>query len=130
MNRLRPSRSALRGVTIIEAGLVGSAVAAVVAGVVLWLGPKSRAAEQDQAERDATVILEAATTWQKRGESGCPSLSKLVEEHVIPRAARLDDPWGTRFRLECDQRGLSVWSPGADGRRATSDDVRLLAQAE
>ena len=116
--------------TLIEAGLVGSAAAAVLAGVVLWAGPKSRAADQDRAERDATVILEAAESWQKRGETGCPSVSKLVEENVIPRAARLDDPWGERFRIECDDSALVVWSPGADKKRGTSDDVRLVAQSD
>ena len=130
MNCPRTPRAALRGVTLIEAGLVGSAVAAAVAGMMLWLGPKSRAADQDRAQGAAAVMLEAAETWQKRGETGCPSVSKLVEEEVIPRAAELDNPWGGRFRIECDERGLSVWSPGADQKRGTSDDVRLLAESE
>jgi hypothetical protein len=65
MHRPRTSRAARRGVTLIEAGLVGSAATAVIAGLALWFGPKSRAADQDQAQRDAAVILEAAESWQK-----------------------------------------------------------------
>ncbi len=131
MYRPRTPRAARRGVTLIEAGLVASAAAAAVTGLVLWMGPKSRAADQDQAQRDAAVILEAAETWQKRTDtSGCPSMSRLVQETVLPRAARLDDPWGERFRIECNDSGLTVWSPGADKKRGTSDDVRLLSQSD
>jgi general secretion pathway protein G len=131
MNCPRLPRAALRGVTFIEAGLVGSVVAALVTGLVLWLGPKSRTAEQDQAQRDAAVILEAAETWQERTDStGCPSMSTLVEEHALPRGARLDDPWGERFRIACDGSRLVVWSPGVDKRRGTADDVRLVALSE
>jgi len=114
----------------VEAGLVASAAVAFVTGLWLWSAPKSRAKEQDQAQRDAAIIVVAAAAWIDRGERGCPTVSKLVEERDLAPNARRDDPWGQRFRIECDQERLSVWSPGADGRRSTGDDVRVVAGAD
>ena len=38
-------------------------------------------------------------------------------------AAQLD-PWGNRYVFECNPRGFTLVSAGADGRPGTLDDVR------
>jgi general secretion pathway protein G len=126
----RWSPAAQRGVTLIEAGLSASAVAAILGGFLLWSSPNSRVREHDQAERDAAVIAQAAETWTDRGETGCPTISSLAEARYLPADARLDDPWGQRFRIECDSMRFTVWSPGIDQQRGTTDDVRLAVDAE
>ena len=126
----RRSKVTQRGVTLIEVGLFASATAAVLGGFLLWSTPNARAREHDQAERNAVVIAQAAETWMDRGETGCPTISSLMEAQYLPADARLDDPWGQRFRIECDAERFTVWSPGVDQRRGTTDDVRLAIQAE
>lgn len=52
----------------------------------------------------------------------CPDIELLVERRLLA-GARTHDPWGTRFRIECADEGVRVWSNGKDRIAGTAGDV-------
>jgi len=106
-------------------------VVTAAAGLVALIGmllirPQLAAAETDEAEKYASRIRNAAEEWRKdNGNNGCPTLSQLVHEKRLSESARMDDPWGERYRLRCTDDEVTVVSPGEDRRQNTSDDIRV-----
>jgi len=119
--------SQCRGVTLFEVGAVGSIVAVGVAAAALWLGPHAHAEQTDEAVRNAMAIRHALQTWQEDNGQACPSVSQLVYERYLSPTANVEDPWGNRFRILCEDVS-EVVSPGVDGEPGTSDDVVLRVE--
>ncbi len=124
------NRSNQRGVTRFELTIVTA-----VAGLVALLGllivrPRLAAADTDEAEKHASRIRSAAEEWRRdNGNNGCPTLSQLVHEKRLSQAARMDDPWGERYRLRCTDEEVTVVSPGEDREPNTKDDIRVPRSA-
>jgi len=114
-----------RGFTVLELGLVASAVALAVGGAFLLFSPVASARAGDSAIKNAQVIQDAAAQWREDNAKGCPTITQLVYEHKLSPDAASDDPWGQRYRIECDDDAMRVTSPGADGKRGTGDDIRV-----
>jgi hypothetical protein len=114
-----------RGVTFLELGLVGAAVVVALGGAFLIFAPVASASAGDSAIKNAQTIHAAAETWREETPKGCPTITQLVHEHKLASDAETDDPWGERYRIECDGDSMRVTSPGADGRRGTGDDIRV-----
>ena len=123
MSRCLRGRRRLRGVTAFELGLGVAAIATLGLVGAYVLRPALETDPKNVAERDAAVIQKAAVHWRQENPMGCPTLSVLLHEHQLARGASMDDPWGSRFRVRCDERRTSVVSPGRDRRPGTDDDV-------
>lgn len=99
------------------------AAVAVTAGVAAHAGT---GAEQDHAAQAAKKILHAADAYAVgSAQAGCPTISELVEAKSLGEADRVEDAWGNRFRIVCDDSGPRVVSVGPDGHLGTADDVRF-----
>jgi general secretion pathway protein G len=105
--------------------VVTAGVALISVIGLLIIRPRMVAAESDAAVKDASRILVAAQEWRRENGKGCPTLSQLVHEKQLDRAARMDDPWGERYRVRCTDEEVSVVSPGEDHQPNTSDDIRV-----
>ncbi|MCW5789465.1 MAG: hypothetical protein KIT72_03495 [Polyangiaceae bacterium] len=107
--------------TRFEAGAL--VAAAVTLGGAYWLFSTDASARdaRGEAEHTASEILTAARAYQEDRGVGCPSLTELERRYGLKGSG--EDPWGGRFRLICDEEGLSVLSAGEDGRFGTADDV-------
>lgn len=120
------SRSApRRGVTFLELGLAAGAVAVAVVGAFLIFTPVASASAGDSAIKNAQTIHDAALSFREDNPKGCPTITQLLHEHKLGSGAATDDPWGERYRIECDGDSMRVTSPGADGKRGTGDDIRV-----
>jgi hypothetical protein len=120
------SRSApRRGVTYLELGLAAGAVAVALAGVFLIFTPVASASAGDSAIKNAQAIHDAAVSFREDNPNGCPTITQLVHEKKLGSEAATDDPWGQRYRIECDADSIRVISPGADKKRGTGDDIRV-----
>lgn len=117
----RQPRSARRRLTRFEAGLLLAAT--ITLGGAYWLLSSDASAKdaRGEAEQVAGEILTAAQAYRDGHGVGCPSLTELERRHGLKGGG--EDPWGGRFRLICDEDGLSVLSAGEDGRFGTADDV-------
>jgi hypothetical protein len=119
------SRRASRGVTVIELGLIVSALAVVVGGGMLLLGSTKDADQRAESTQAAEQILLAAEDFRLENKTGCPTVTQLKSEGLLGKDAPLHDAWGERFRVQCDEAGVTVISSGSDGRIGSEDDVLL-----
>lgn len=112
-----------RGITLIEVSAVTAVLGLTLSGAALFAHTESGSDSKARARQDAETIAAAARDWQRDGDAGCPTISLLERQQRLANDARVDDPWGNRFRVVCDGNALSVSSPGPDGAPGTHDDV-------
>jgi hypothetical protein len=67
--------------------------------------------------------------WRRNHpDEPCPSTLGELNEYTNrkPKNGRPDisDSWGNDLRMQCDERGLRVWSLGEDSLYGTSDDIK------
>jgi hypothetical protein len=119
--RRRPER----GVTPLElAAAVGAiALVGVVASFIVRVHEQNDS--QRMAEETAEQIRTAAERWQQGHATGCPTISQLVRDRALDADARVDDPWGSRYRVVCAGPALTVCSSGKDRQKGTADDIRV-----
>ena len=124
------NRTNQRGVTRFELTIVTALAGLVALLGLLIVRPRLAAADTDEAEKHASRIRSAAEEWRRdNGNHGCPTLSQLVHEKRLSQAARMDDPWGERYRLRCTDEEVTVVSPGEDRQPNTKDDIRVPRSA-
>jgi hypothetical protein len=117
-------RSATRGVTRFEVAATATAVA-LFAAIGLWFSDaEADVTSQESALENARSIANAAAKWRSTGtHQGCPSIGRLVEDKALDEESRTDDPWGKRYRIQCDDERVTVQSAGLDQKSATADDI-------
>jgi type II secretory pathway pseudopilin PulG len=121
--------TALRGITLVELTAVTAALGITVSGAALFARANHGNQAEELAMHDARQIASAVREWQRDADVGCPTLSLLRRQHRLDQNARLDDPWGNRFRVVCQgdssAGAITVSTPGPDGAQGTHDDVTV-----
>jgi general secretion pathway protein G len=56
-------------------------------------------------------------------------VTQLVSEKEIDSASKLDDPWGSAFKIECAEDEVYVLSVGPDKKEGTADDISIPKKA-
>ena len=123
--RLRRTRK--RGVTLVEVLIVVAIMAAIAGAVTLVAIPEHNKAKIRIAMVGAASIKEAADMWREVDTgadlSACPTVQDLVTARKLD-AKKTDDPWGSQYRVLCEEGEIHVASPGHDRKPGTPDDVR------
>ncbi|MFO0618061.1 MAG: prepilin-type N-terminal cleavage/methylation domain-containing protein [Polyangiaceae bacterium] len=121
----RIQRRVRRGVTLIEVLVVLAIITTVSAIIGFAVLPKLARAKLDAAQQSAKTIREAAERAMEMGDAeGCPTVKTLLAGKEI-KADATDDPWGTEFRIVCEEGGdVHVYSNGKDKQENTKDDIR------
>jgi hypothetical protein len=107
---------------------VGAAVAVAASLLVggMWLTSEQRTDDEQAARGTAERLLSAASEWKRATTiKGCPTVSQLLLDRQIDKHAAADDPWGSRYRIQCTPEAVQVRSAGADREFQTSDDITL-----
>jgi general secretion pathway protein G len=119
-------RRAERAVTLIEV-LVVIAIIATISGIVAFaVFPKLAHAKVEAAVQSAKTIRDATDAYLQLGsdDGNCPTIKTLLDAKQI-KADATDDPWGSPFRIQCDEGGdIHVFSNGKDKQEGTGDDIR------
>lgn len=129
MNRIsfetRLKRRVQRGVTLIEVLVVLAIITTVSAIIGFAVLPKLARAKLDAAQQSAKTLRGAAEEYLEFDSSeGCPNVKTLLEAKKI-KADATDDPWGSQFRIVCEEGGdVHVYSNGKDRQENTKDDIR------
>jgi general secretion pathway protein G len=122
----RRGRAVQRGVTLVEV-LIVVAIMSVIAGAVTVVAfPELAKARVRTAAIGAKSVREAAKIYRiDNAEDGpaCPSVPDLVAARKLA-AGETADPWGTEFRVLCEEDDVHGVSNGHDKRANTPDDVR------
>lgn len=124
-NRKLRRRPALeRGVTLFEVLIVVAILAMIAGGVAFFALPQFNKAKISTAENAARVIRQAAQQWQAtNNETGCPTMSQLVQDKLLDPGQNTADPWGQAFALTCTDEDVTVSSGGPDKKKGTKDDI-------
>ena len=124
LRRSLARRKRARGVTLFEVLIVVAILAMVAGGVAFFALPQFNKAKVSTAESAARVIRQAGQSWQAtNNETGCPTISQLIQEKLLDSGQNTSDPWGQSFTLSCSDEDLIVISNGPDKKKGTKDDV-------
>jgi general secretion pathway protein G len=124
LRRIR--RHARRGVTLVEVLIVVAIMAVIAGGATLLVFPAFKKAKIEAAKVGAEAVRQAAELYVNTESEGdaCPTVKDLVEAKKLD-AKKTDDPWGSQYRVVCEEAGeMRVYSNGNDKKENTPDDVR------
>ena len=122
----RAVRAAARGVTLVEVLIVVAIMSLIATTVVVAVIPKFQQAQEDTALNSAREIRNAVVRWRAtRGGDDCPSVAQLVTDKEIDTASKVDDPWGSPFKIACTPDEVTVSSLGRDKKENTKDDLSV-----
>jgi hypothetical protein len=98
----------------------------VAGGATVFALPQYQKAQIKNAETSARTIRAAVQNWQATtNETGCPTVSQLVQEKHLDSASNTQDPWGQPFQLTCSEDEVFVLSTGPDKKKGTKDDIQV-----
>ena len=131
-------RSASEGTKLIGgARSVSRVVLAVVAAVtiavivvVAYRWPQLRRANTPNVRTNLVMLGSAAQNLLLDGFAGCPTVQQVIALTREPARSELLldtnglDPWGSAYRIECDEDKLRVFTIGAYTKAGTADDIR------
>jgi general secretion pathway protein G len=122
----RAARAAARGVTLVEVLIVVAIMSLIATTVVVAVIPKFQGAQNDTALNSAREIRNAVVRWRAtRGGDECPTVAQLRADKEIDTASKIDDPWGSQFKIACADDEITVTSPGRDKKEGTADDLSV-----
>jgi general secretion pathway protein G len=125
----RSARRAIeRGVTLVEVLIVLAIMTLIAGGVVVAVIPQFNKAKIEAASNSARGVRDAVIRWRATGGEGCPTVSQLVQDKQIDSAAKVEDPWGTAYKIACTEDEVVVTSSGPDKKEGTSDDISIPKQ--
>ena len=116
-------RATMRGVTLVEVMIV-IVIMGVIAGVgvgLVW--PRLKEARVRTAVTKAGEIKTAAKLYQELSGSDCPTIQELINSKRID-GTKSEDPWGSPYKIKCEEGNIQVISPGQDKKDGTPDDCR------
>lgn len=119
----RSRRRGREGMTLVEIMIVVIIMALIATAVGIAVLPMLESSRVKQATTDVAGIRGAAVTWFAGGHADCPSVSDRIDEGILDRHARDEDPWGSAFVIECEDADVDVISAGPDRELGTSDDI-------
>ena len=121
----RLGRIAARGVTLVEVLIVVAIMAVIAGGATVLVFPQFKKARIKSAVISAGEIKKAADLYQNLNGSAdvCPTIQDLVNGKTID-PKKVDDPWGSPYKITCPEGEIRVISPGNDRKEGTPDDVR------
>lgn len=103
---------------------VAVAAALVIIANLLGAGIRRFAdAGKNQPKNDIIAIHPVAEKWVSDHDGGCPTVPQLKAEKELSGSSKIDDPWGSPYRISCDGLKVTMHCDGPDRRPNTADDL-------
>ncbi len=119
------ARRGQSGMTLVEIMIVVIIMAMIATAVGMAVLPQLERARIEQTRTDSQTIRSAVELYLAQNPGGdCPSVSDLVDEHMLNGNTNTQDQWGNEFIVDCESDDPVVTSNGPDGQSGTEDDVR------
>jgi len=68
------------------------------------------------------AVVEA---WRANHADECPTVQRLIDERELAASTSVADPWGSPYKIVCEEDATRAISFGADRREGTADDVAV-----
>ena len=130
LNAMPSPRRAIRrepthGFTLLEIMVVIALISLLTTGVAVGALKMLRDAEDKQAKTNAAALATAAETFIIDHDSEeCPTPEEMQRDGVLSSRSKIEDPWGTPYRIVCASDSAIAISAGRDKTFDTSDDVK------
>ena len=122
--RIRKRRA--RGLSLVEILIVVAIIAMVSGGVAFAAFRAKVEADKKHTKTSAQSLFHVAEAWRSMNTaSECPSLDHLLEANLISEASNVEDPWGERYSIVCNDARMKVMSSGPDRTADTDDDIHV-----
>jgi general secretion pathway protein G len=118
---------------LIEVMIVVVILGLIAGAVAMAVFPQSAKAKVQLTHANAAALRRAADVWRSEHSDGaCPTPAQLVSDKVVDRGTKLDDPWGSPFKIICNADETSVASLGPDAKESDDDIVEppMIARRE
>jgi prepilin-type N-terminal cleavage/methylation domain-containing protein len=117
-------RAASRGLTLIELVIVITIIGALTAAMAIGVMKAKTTADIGTARTACDNVRSAVVQWKAVHPSeDCPTVEQLKSEKILDTGFSLKDPWGTAYKIACDQDEITCTSAGPDRKEGTDDDV-------
>lgn len=124
-----PSKKAMSLAAVVLLAIGGAIILLFIGSAILTAYFRVDHAKVDAAVRGTRHVRNAASSSQVRmlleqhREDFCPTIDELINSKEL-EGDKTNDPWGTRYLIECIDGKLHVVSAGRDRQFHTDDDVR------
>lgn len=109
--------------------LVVATVTVMVVGVLALKWKEIKQAGAPTPKSNVLMLQAAVLQLWADGFTGCPDVQQVLELNQEPLKSELRketngmDPWGSPYRIQCDQDPVLVFSLGPDKQAGTADDI-------
>jgi general secretion pathway protein G len=111
---------------LVELLIVVAIIALISSGIGFALFKHVEGVKISNTKTNARQIRAAVKVWWlDNPPEQCPSVDDLVEHQTLDRDSPRLDPWGSEWRLQCQDHDVTVTSIGPDRSPDTDDDIRV-----
>ncbi len=130
LNAMPSPRRAMRrepthGFTLLEIMVVIALLSLLATAVAVAVLPMLTNSEDKQAQTNAAALAAAAEAFIiGHGSEECPTPEEMQRDGVLSSRSKIEDPWGTPYRIVCAPDSAIAISAGRDKTFDTSDDLK------
>ena len=107
-----------------EVLIVIALIAMIATGVAFAALDQWEKAKRKDALKNAQIVRAAIKTFWMDNDAECPDVERLISEQILDDGSPRTDPWGSAWRIDCEDRKVAVSSNGRDRKPGTDDDLR------
>jgi len=117
-------RNARRGFTLLEILVVIALISLLTTGVAVGALTMLEASKKKQAKTDGASLASVAEAFIiTHGDQTCPTPEELSRDGLLSHRSKIEDPWGTTYRIRCEASYAVATSAGPDRAFDTEDDI-------
>ena len=117
-------RNARRGFTLLEILVVIALISLLTTGVAVGALKMLEESKKKQAKSDAASLASVAEAFViTHDDQDCPTPEELSRDGLLSHRSKIEDPWGTTYRIRCEPGYAVATSAGPDGAFDTDDDI-------
>ena len=122
----RRSRGDSRGLTLIELVIVITIIGVLTAAISIGVLQEQKRANVGAAKTACSTVRQATMQWKAINPGAdCATVEQLKTEKDLDTGFSLKDPWGSLYKVSCEDDEITCTSAGPDRKEGTEDDIHV-----